>query len=122
MAILFARLQADVPLKMRRGAWYRVIQLTDLQAVIEVNHRKVGVLRAWLEIQQRPPQRWSVVHGSAENKKAPPHLRGTYGVCPNCRARAPLPKKTTVRTLECARCRQEFEINWEEGNGVKHSA
>src|SRR6267143_4235377 len=20
--------------------------------------------------------------------------------------------------LECARCRQEFEINWEEGNGV----
>ena len=61
MAILFARLQADVPLKMRRGAWYRVLQLTDLQAVIEVNHRKVGVLRAWLEIAQRPPQRWSVV-------------------------------------------------------------
>jgi hypothetical protein len=120
MALLFARLQADVPLKMRRGAWYRVIQLTDLQAVIEINHRKVGVLRAWLEIQQRPPQRWSVVEGSAENRKAPPHLRGTYGVCPNCRARAPLPKKTT-RTLECARCRQEFAINWEEGNGVKHS-
>ena len=90
MAILFARLQADVPLKMRRGAWYRVIQLTDLQAVIEINHRKVGVLRAWLEIAQRPPLRWSVVHGSAENRKAPPHLRGTYGVCPNCRARAPL--------------------------------
>jgi len=88
MAILFARLQADVPLKMRRGAWYRVIQLTDLQAVIEVNHRKVGVLRAWLEIQQRPPQRWSVVHGSAENKKAPPHLRGTYGVCPNWSSRS----------------------------------
>jgi len=98
-----------------------VIQLTDLQAVIEINHRKVGVLRAWLEIAQRPPLRWSVVHGSAENRKAPPQLRGTYGVCPNCRARAPLPKKTTVRTLECARCRQEFEINWAEGNGVKHA-
>jgi hypothetical protein len=120
MALLFARLQADVPLKMRRGAWYRVIQLTDLQAVIEINHRKVGVLRAWLEIQQRPPQTWSVVEGSAENRKAPPHLRGTYGVCPNCRARAPLPKKT-VPTLECARCRQEFEINWEEVNGVKRA-
>src|SRR5258705_4371916 len=121
MAFLFARLQADVPLKLRRGAWYRVIQLTDLQAVIEINHRKVGVLRAWLEIQQRPPQTWSVVQGSAENRKAPPHLRGTYGVCPNCRARAPLPKKPTVRALECARCRQEFEINWQEGNGVKHA-
>jgi hypothetical protein len=120
MAILFARLQADVPLKLRRGAWYRVLQLTDLQAVIEVNHRKVGVLRAWLEIEQRPPRRWSVVQGSAENRKAPPHLRGTYGVCPNCRARAPLLKKT-LRTLECARCRQDFEINWEEGNGAKAS-
>ena len=117
MAILFARLQADVPLKMRRGAWYRVLQLTDLQAVIEVNHRRVGVLRAWLEIQPRPPQRWSVVAGSKDNHKAPPQLRGTYGVCPNCRARAPLPKR--VRTLECNRCRQEFEINWSEGNGVK---
>ena len=119
MAILFARLQADVPLKLRRGAWYRVIQLTDLQAVIEVNHRKVGVLRAWLEIQPRPPQQWSVVNGSAENRKAPPHLRGTYGVCPNCRARAPLPKR--VRTHECARCRREFEINWTEAPAVKDS-
>ena len=116
MAMLFARLQADVPLKLRRGAWYRVVQLDDLQAVIEVNHRQVGVLRAWLEIQQRPPQRWSVVEGSKDNRKAPPPLRGTYGVCPNCRGRAPLPKR--ARTLECRRCGQEFEINWTEGNGV----
>ncbi len=118
MALLFARLQADVPLKLRKGAWYRVLELNDLQAVIDVNHRKVGVLRAWLEIQQRPPQYWSIVQGSVENKKAPPHLRGKYAVCPNCRARAPLPKKTTVRTLACGRCRQEFEINWTEGNGA----
>ncbi len=118
MAILFARLQADVPIKMRRGAWYRVIELSDLQAVLDINHRKVGVLRAWLEIQQRPPQYWSVVHGSEENRKAPPPLRGMCGVCPNCRARAPLPKKTTVRSLECKKCEKEFDINWAEGNGV----
>src|SRR2546425_10635002 len=99
MAILFARLQADVPLKMRRGAWYRVIQLTDLQAVIEVNHRKGGVLRAWLEIAQRPPQRWSRVHGAAGNRKAPPPPRGTYGRCPNRRSRAPPPEETP-RPLE----------------------
>lgn len=113
MAILFARIQADVPVKLRRGAWYRVLKLDDLQAVIEVNRRPVGVLRAWLEIQQRPPQRWSVVSGSEENRKAPPHLRGTYGVCPNCRGRSPLPKKKTG-TFECARCRQEFGIDWAE--------
>ena len=116
MAMLFARLQADVPLNLRRGAWYRVLELTDLQAVIDVNRRRIGVLRAWLEIQRRPPQRWSVVEGSKDNRKAPPPLRGTYGVCPNCRARAPLPKRT--RTLECRRCQQEFEVNWTEGDGV----
>lgn len=116
MAILFARLQADVPVKLRRGAWYRVLHLDDLQAVIEVNHRKVGVLRAWLDIAQRPPDRWAVVEGSQENRKAPPHLRGTYGVCPNCRARAPLPKK--AQSHECAKCRGEFAINWDDA-GIK---
>jgi hypothetical protein len=120
MALLFARLQADVPLKLRRGAWYRVLELDDLQAVIEVNRRKIGVLRAWLEIQQRPPLRWSVVTAPEEaHRKAPPHLRGTYAVCPNCRARAPLPPKKMPRALECGRCRKEFEINWTEKNGVK---
>jgi hypothetical protein len=114
--MLFARLQADVPLKLRRGAWYRVIEITDLQATIEVNRRRVEVLRAWLEIRERPPQRWSVVEGAKDNRKAPPPLRGTYGVCPSCRARAPIPKR--ARTLECKKCRQEFAINWEEA-GVK---
>src|SRR6266699_494489 len=70
MAMLFARLQADVPLKLRRGAWYRVIDLNDLQAVIEVNRRPVGVLRAWLEIRPRPPLRWSVVNGAAPRSRA----------------------------------------------------
>jgi hypothetical protein len=117
MSLLFARLQADVPVKLRRGAWYRVIQLDDLQAVIEVNRRPMSVLRAWLEFQQRPPLRWGVVEGAKDNRKAPPPLRGTYGVCPNCRARAPLPKKN-VRALECRRCRKEFEINWAEVTAV----
>jgi hypothetical protein len=112
MAMLFARLQADVPLKLRRGAWYRVVELDDLQAVIDVNRRKVGVLRAWLEIRRQPPLCWSVVQGEAENRKTPPQLRGMYGVCPGCRARAPLPKKR-VETLACARCRQEFAIDWD---------
>ena len=116
MALLFARVQDEVPLKLRRGAWYRVLELNDLQAVIEVNHRRLGVLRAWLEIQQRPPLRWSVVEGAKDNRRAPPQLRGTYGVCPNCRARAPLPKR--AKAHECVKCRKEFEINWPE-NGVK---
>ena len=116
MAMLFARVQADVPLKLRKGAWYRVLEINDLQAVIEVNRRKVGVLRAWLEIRDRPPQRWAVVEGAKDNAKAPPPLRGTYGVCPNCRARTPIPKR--ARALQCKKCGQEFEIDWAEA-GVK---
>ncbi|MEX2157265.1 MAG: hypothetical protein WD773_10545 [Gemmatimonadales bacterium] len=112
--LLFARLQADVELKLRRGAWYRVLQLDDLQAVLDVNRRRVSVLRAWLEIQQRPPQRWSVVSRPPGGRRA--ELGTQYGVCPNCRARAPLPKRP--RILECNRCQQEFEVNWGEVTGV----
>ena len=116
MAILFARVQDDVPLKLRKGAWYRVLELNDLQAVLEVNRRRVAVLRAWLEIRNRPPERWSVVQGSKENQKAPPPLRGIYGVCPNCHARTPLPKR--ARAHQCKKCGQEFQVDW-EGTGVK---
>ena len=43
--MLFARLQADVDLKIRRGAWYRVLDLGDLEAVIE-RAKEVGLERA----------------------------------------------------------------------------
>jgi len=109
--ILFARLQADVDLKIRRGAWYRVLDLGDLEAVIEVNKRPLTVLRAMIEIQQRPPLRWTVVPRSSPGRKAAA-LGMEYGVCPSCRTRAPLPKRT--RELQCPRCRGEFEVNWGE--------
>jgi len=108
---LFARLQADVDVKIRRGAWYRVLDLGDLDAVIEVNKRPMTVLRAMLEIQQRPPLRWTVVpHPTGGRRKA--ELGVEYGVCPSCRTRAPLPKK--ARALTCPRCKQEYAVNWGE--------
>jgi len=109
--MLFARLQADVDLKIRRGAWYRVLELGDLEAVLEVNKRPMTVLRAWLEIQQRPPLRWTVVP-RPRSRKAPTELGVEYGVCPSCRSRAPLPKR--ARELQCPRCKQEFAVNWGE--------
>jgi hypothetical protein len=111
--LLFARLEAEVELNLRRGAWYRVVELDDLQAILDVNHRKVSVLRAWLEIQRRPPQRWSVVTRSAGGRHAPA-LGMRYIVCPGCRGRAPLPKRVSAGVLECRRCRQEFEVDWDE--------
>lgn len=107
---LYACLQADVEIELRRGAWYRVISLDDLQAVLDVNRKPVGVLRAWLQIQPRPPLRWALVAQPAATSglRIPPDLRGTYGVCPNCRSRAALPKRG--RALTCPRCRQEFPL------------
>jgi len=119
MAILFARLQADVPSKMRRGAWYRVIQLNGPSGNYRNHHRKVGVLRAWLEIAQRPPLRWSVVHGRPRIGKRH-RIFGEPTACVRTVGRARPAEKNCAR-LECARCRQEFEINWEEGNGVQHA-
>ena len=108
--ILFARLQADVDLKIRRGAWYKVLDMNDLEVVIEVNKRPMKVLRAMLEIQQRHPLRWTVVpHANGRRVKV---LGVEYGVCPSCRQRAPLPKR--ARELKCPRCKQEFEVNWGE--------
>ena len=109
--ILFARLQADVDVKIRRGAWYRILDLGDLEATIEVNKRPVTVLRAMLEIQQRPPLRWTVVPQGTGGRKAA-KVSVDYGVCPSCRTRAPMPKK--ARELKCPRCKQEYEVNWGE--------
>jgi Zn finger protein HypA/HybF involved in hydrogenase expression len=112
--LLFARLQADVDeLKIRRGAWYRVLEVGTLQAVLEVNRKPVAVLKAMLEIKSRPPLRWTVVPRPASAKRAPPELAGpVYGVCPSCRTRAPLPKR--ARELRCPRCKQEFDVDWGE--------
>jgi hypothetical protein len=109
--ILFARLQADVNLRIRRGAWYRVLQLHDLEAVIEVNKKPVAVLKAMLEIQARPPLRWTVVP-RASIGKTPKELGEAYGVCPSCRTRAPLPRRG--RALACPHCKQEYQVDWSE--------
>jgi hypothetical protein len=111
--MLFARLQTDVGLTIRRGAWYRVLELGDLEAVIEVNRRPVSVLRAVLEIQPRPPLRWTVVPRPEGSRKSPAGLGLQYGVCPSCRTRTALPKR--ARELLCPHCKQQFEVNWGEG-------
>jgi len=39
MAGMWARLQADLNVKLRRGAWYRITRLDPLKAVLEVGGR-----------------------------------------------------------------------------------
>ncbi len=110
---LYARLREDVNVRLRRGAWYRVLKLQDLKAILEVSGRPVKVAAALLEIVKRPPPRWTVVIPSvAGARKAPPSLAARYAVCPSCGERAPLPRK--LARLRCTYCKWEFEIAWDE--------
>jgi hypothetical protein len=110
--MLFARLQTDVDLKIRRGAWYRVLKVGDLEVVIEVNKKPVAVLKAVLEIQQRPPLRWSVVPKEGRPKSGAVQLGKHYAVCPSCRTRAAV--KDKAREMDCPRCKGSFPVAWEE--------
>ena len=110
---LYARLREDVNVRLRRGAWYRVLKVEGLKAILEVNGRHVLVASALLEIVKRPPPRWTVVtQGPGGAKKAPAALAERYGVCPSCGERAALAKR--VRRLRCDYCKYEFEVAWDE--------
>src|SRR5256886_14928960 len=57
----WARLQADLNCKLRRGAWYRVRELGPLEAVVEVKGKALAVPCAFLKVVEEPPRRWTIV-------------------------------------------------------------
>jgi len=110
---LYARLRENVNLRLRRGAWYRVMHIEGLKALIEVNGRRVVVATALLEIVKRPPPKWTVVRQRpGDAAKAPSEFADHYGVCPSCGERAALPAR--ARRLRCNHCKYEFEVAWDE--------
>jgi hypothetical protein len=110
---LYARLRENINVRLRRGAWYKVVRVEGLKAMLEVNGRNVVVAAAFLEIVKRPPPRWTVVQQRPEDaKKAPRGFTERYAVCPSCSERAALP--TRMRRLRCAYCKFEFEVAWDE--------
>jgi hypothetical protein len=108
----WARLQADVNVKLRRGAWYRVIKLGAVEAVLDVNRKPVSVTRTLLQILPTPPNRWSVVPAPRHALRFPSSWGERYGVCPACRGRAPLEGRPT--TMRCTRCNGLYEVAWNE--------
>jgi ribosomal protein S27AE len=105
----YARLRADVDAKVRRGAWYKVLATDGLNVTLQVNKRSVILLKALLEVVDRPPPKWTVVETPAKGRAK---LGERYGVCPSCGERTPLAKK--VKRLQCANCKWEFEVAWGE--------
>lgn len=109
----WGRLQLDVDCNLRRGAWYRVVDLQGMQAVVDVNQKQLPVPRYALEVVTTPPKRWTVVPAPRKAVKLTREFMPSYAVCPNCRERQPL--RHRGRTLRCDRCRGTYEIDWNEG-------
>lgn len=107
--MVWARLQADVNCKLRRGAWYRLIKAQGLAAVVDVKGTPVPVVRAFLQMSSSPPRKWTVV---PRPRNAPRSVGDWYAVCPSCRDRVPLRGKPS--RLLCGRCSVEFAVDWDE--------
>ena len=114
MALMqWARLQADVNAQLRRGAWYPVVRLTATEAVLEVSKGKpTPVPRTLLKITPTPKHTWTVVPRPSRAVRLPASWGESYGVCPNCRNRAPLDNHPDK--LRCQRCNGIFDVAWEE--------
>ncbi|HYT04930.1 MAG TPA: hypothetical protein VEM13_08650 [Gemmatimonadales bacterium] len=109
----WARLKAEAPYPLRRGAWYRVTTRTASDFVLDVNRKPVHVPQSLLElVAGRPPRRWSVVRRPAKAVRLPDSWGDHYAVCPSCRHRAPL--HGSPHTLRCPRCNGLFFVAWDE--------
>jgi hypothetical protein len=108
----WARPRADVNRGLRRGAWYRVLDVTSQTVTIDVNHTAQTVPREGVEIVTTPPQRWSVVSRPSDAVRVPVDWGDWYALCPTCRNRTPI--KGHSPTLRCPRCAGLFQIAWEE--------
>src|SRR5437016_12988621 len=83
----WARLQVDVNCRVRRGAWYRVADLTSAEARLDVNREQIPVPRTSLKIVTAPPQHWTIVARPHDARSLPAHWGDKYAVCPGCRNR-----------------------------------
>ena len=106
------RLQADLNVKLRRGAWYRITQPGPLQTVLEVAGRLHQIPSAFLQVVERPPRKWTVVPRPEDAIHLPANWGDRYAVCPSCRERQPLGGHP--RRMACNRCHGDYEVAWSE--------
>jgi len=110
--VQWARLQTDLNIEIRRGAWYRIRQLGSLQAIIEVRGRQFEVPAPFIEVIEKPPRKWTVVPRPRDAVRLPATWGDRYAVCPSCRERQQLVSRP--RRMTCQRCRGEFQVGWKE--------
>ena len=108
----WARLQTDLNIELRRGAWYRIRQLGSLQAIIEVRGQQLEVPAPFIEVIEKPPRKWTVVPRPRDAVRLPAIWGDRYAVCPSCRERQPIVRRP--RRMTCQRCRGDFQVGWKE--------
>jgi hypothetical protein len=107
----WARVRAGLDSPLRRGAWYRVVELTAVDAVLDVNRRLLRFPRTSLQILPLRPPLWSLVRRRPDDAPATASdLR--YAVCPNCCDRSPV--RDSVPTMRCKACDAVFAIAWSD--------
>ncbi|PYO98480.1 MAG: hypothetical protein DMD61_09795 [Gemmatimonadetes bacterium] len=107
LPIQWARLRSEYDAPLRRGAWYRVLSVSQFEVVVDVHQRPVLVARPYVDVSSTPPVCWTIidVRGSA---RAGGGLGSRYAVCPSCRERVPLAGQPS--TLRCRRCKGVFPV------------
>jgi hypothetical protein len=108
----WARPPADVNRGLRRGAWYRVIDVTPQAVIVDVNHIAHVLPREGVDIVATPPRYWSIVPRPADAVRVPDDWGDHYALCPACRNRTVI--KSRAAMLRCPRCAGAFRIDWGE--------
>src|SRR5256885_622615 len=96
LPVAWARLRVDVNCGLRRGGWYRVVQVTGVEAVLEVTPEPVPVPRRLIETVFRRPFRWSIVPRPRDARNVPSGWGGRYGGGPGGRALPRAPGRKTA--------------------------
>src|SRR5256712_9829500 len=112
LPVAWARLRVDVNCGLRRGGWYRVVQVTGVEAVLEVTPEPVPVPRRLIETVFRRPFRWSIVPRPRDARNVPSGRGDRYVMCPVCSARAPM--KGHPADLACPKCHGGFGFAGDE--------
>ena len=108
----WGRLRTDVDCGLRRGAWYRVTQLTRDHVVLQVTREQMRVARRLVQTVFQEPTRWSIVPLPRGAVNVPAEWGTRYAVCPACHGRAPI--VDFPGELPCPHCQGVFKIAWEE--------
>ncbi len=110
----WARIRARAFPPLRRGGWYRVVQLTPTEVILDVNRRPLTVPRPFLQVLPIRPRMWSVVLRPRGSANPPQSWGPRYAVCPHCCARAPVSDRST--SMRCPACQMAFVIGWSDSH------